>query len=575
VHFVADRPAVVGWNQGKLAFARDIVDGYSRNQEVIGRVANNAEHAVLALAAYGSLDPIGVEKARELGWSSKSYINKNLIVGDTVATLFTAPGKTAVLAFRGTSGGPLKSPGDWQTNTAGVVIPLPLFNAQIEGARDIAREVVKEHPDVVFVGHSLGGRLAQAARLTTGNAAVGFNSAFLGLTEKVEELIKPKDRLEPLLLFRSPDDPLTHLASDSTTVVKNIENTDLSLAGNLFSAGYTHSMGVMATAMMNVKIAVDQGWISNYLAGVPVPAAQAPQAPTARSACPQMGQAGNGAMTTADCMAAAMSNLASAVQSLNTARLEGRISGAVGQAVSEVISQNPQAEKMQLDACRRLGASGANELSTAACLALVWSKSPEVRRDASDMFDKIIDDVNARIASNRLPLTTVPPVYVVKGGCPGEGCRFGMWTALGERPLFESPGSGRAVGHVKRGERVAALRSELRVRPVKGVVEGRIDPLKPGETVYLMDYVGNGLSNIWARGQVFADPRSEDGCSPAPMCKSAMRFPAAKAAHEWWVRVQRRDGQSGWVRADIEPWFSGMSWVETAAVALPDPYDKE
>jgi hypothetical protein len=276
-----------------------------------------------------------------------------------------------------------------------------------------------------------------------------------------------------------------------------------------------------------------------------------------------MMEQGIDAKTAADCATLALAEMASAVEKLSTAKAEGKISGALGQAMSELMART----------CRRLGSGGANELASAACLALVWSKNPQTRREASDMFDKVVDDLNSALASNRLPLTTVPPVYVVKGACPSDGCKFGMWTATGNRPLFDSPGSSTVVAQIDRGERVAALRSELRLRPVKGVVVGRIDHLKQGEIIYLMDYVGEGLSNVWARGQVFADPRGDDGCTPAPVCKAAIRFPSEKAPYEWWVRVQKRNGESGWIRPDLKPGFYGTSWVEGASAELADPYD--
>jgi len=566
---------VAGWNLGKQAFARDILNAYSNDLAAVNRVADNADYAILAWAAYVKDAQASAVAAKERGWVPfKTYLIENKRVGDTVATLFLSEDRKAVLAFRGT-----ESPGDWMTNTLGVVSFNRAFTRQVQEARSLAMEIVATYPDAVFVGHSLGGRLAQAARLSTGNRAVVFNSAFLSLDETLRALLFPRNSAAPLHLFRSPDDPLTEFASTSTTTIQNIERTGQTIRGNTLNSDFTHSIGVMATAMQNVRIARDGGWISNYISGVapqPVPAST-PQPPqenasvASNGACPQLG--GGKAKTAADCATLALADIASAVEKLSTAKSEGKISGALGQAMSELMARNPQAESMQLGTCKRLGNGGANELASAACLALVWSRNQQVRREASDMFDKVVDDLNSAMASKRLPLTNVPPVYVVKGACPGDGCKFGMWTATGTRPLFESPGAQAVAAQLVRGERVAALRGEVHVRPVKGVVSGRIDHLKQGETVYLMDYAGEGLSNTWARGQVFADPRGNGGCTPTPVCKTAIRYPVDKAPYEWWVRVQKRDGQSGWMRPDVGPAFYGTSWTSAIAVAIPDPYD--
>ncbi len=572
---ISSLPQAVGLNQGKLAIARDILVAYSNDLQAIDRVADNADYAVLAWAAYVEDISASMPVVKGRGWTpSQNYVIENTVVGDTVATLFISPGKRPVLAFRGTE----EMFGDWMTNILGSITFNPLFTAQVQGARALASEVLRVHPDVIFVGHSLGGRLAQVARLSTGNSAVVFNSAFVSLDDILRSIISPKGHLAPLMLFRSPDDPLTALATVSTTVVKNVVSTELSFLGNIVTAkDFSHNMGVMATAMQNVRLARDGRWLSDYLAGVAPQVAQ-PRAPTNAptiSGCPQAGPQSDTPRTTADCVALAVASMASAIQDFNIARNEGRLSGALGQAMSGVITRNPQTESMQLATCQQLAKAGANELSTAACLALVWSRNPKIRRESSDILDRVLDDVNSRIASNRLPLTTVPATYIVQGGCPGEGCKFGMWTATGTRSMFEKPGSGTLAGQVTRGERVVALRSELRVRPVKGVVAGRIDHLKQGETVYLMDYVGEGLSNTWARGQVFADPRSNDGCTPMPACRSAIIYPLEKAPYEWWVRIQKRDGQSGWIRADLNPVFYGTSWVGGSSVAIPDPYDDQ
>ena len=122
-----------------------------------------------------------------------------------------------------------------KTSLGGTFATDPLRTAQITGARDLAVEVVATHPDVVFVGHSLGGRLAQAAGATTGNTAVDFNSAPLGLEERQRGEIPGLDSPGQVFLFRTPDDPVSDLADTPgaiETVLSHMPRTGMGLVGN-------------------------------------------------------------------------------------------------------------------------------------------------------------------------------------------------------------------------------------------------------------------------------------------------------------------------------------------------------
>ena len=92
----ARRPATA-----RDAFVEDLKAAYSGDMAVLNRIADHADHALLALGAYG--EPKDMEAARARGWLPfKSFAIDNFPVGDTVAVLFLGPHDRAVLAFRGT-----------------------------------------------------------------------------------------------------------------------------------------------------------------------------------------------------------------------------------------------------------------------------------------------------------------------------------------------------------------------------------------------------------------------------------------------------------------------------------------
>jgi len=188
---------------------------------------------------------------------------------------FAAEDGRQVLAFRGSV-----TKGDWFTNTAGTLLPSPLTQGQIAGAVELAVLMKSSYPDIVFVGHSLAGRLAQIARLRTGNKAVAFNSAPLSIEETgdavarrlVEALIGRTGILADVLLFRNPGDGLTAYSTREHIEVANVVTAEgvegfarlnfprLATYFVVQQIEVYHNMGMLAGAMQQVRIARDQGW---------------------------------------------------------------------------------------------------------------------------------------------------------------------------------------------------------------------------------------------------------------------------------------------------------------------------
>lgn len=262
-----------GWNDGKRGIARDLLNAYGGKLEELELVADSAEYAVLAWAAYGDKEVIDL--LGESGWHEHSFSREGHFVvpstlggGDAVARLFVSDQGDAALAFRGTT-----TKKDWLTN-AGTV--LPIYSDQLRSARVLADRARALYPDVTFVGHSLGGAMAQVARLHTGQVAVIFNSAPMGLHELGMAISgEPLDRQvnSALLAFRSPEDPLREVSEGISgfkdLVVRNIALTNNTVFRNVLDGvagtGFAHAMPVLATAIVDVRLARDQRWLYAYL----------------------------------------------------------------------------------------------------------------------------------------------------------------------------------------------------------------------------------------------------------------------------------------------------------------------
>lgn len=262
----------VGWNDGKRAIASEILTAYSNDLERINQIADNADYALLALAAYEDninandtdLDKLLKQRNWE-SWDCNVCVNKNLIVGDTTSRLFrNRKTREFVLAFRGTTG-----LSDWITNIKGTTDDIdPLSTAQLKGAKDISKSIVEMFSPLTFVGHSLGGRLAAIGMLESERKAVVFNSSPFGEYEKNNWSNTDAIQKE-IMSFRSPDDPLRKISKFQDVEIKQVVSVGKTSYIGLINKRYrtqAHGMAVIAEVLQNVRLARDEGWISAHIA---------------------------------------------------------------------------------------------------------------------------------------------------------------------------------------------------------------------------------------------------------------------------------------------------------------------
>lgn len=262
----------------------EILKDYHGDLKTIELVAQNADYAAIAKNVYG-----GGKDAYPLpnGWARVNpEIQKisNPVEGDLFYDEYTGPNGQYVFAFQGTANWSKQ----WIDNFPGQLIPTDL---SVE-AEVLAQSIAAVHPNVVFVGHSLGGRLANFARLITGADAVVFDASITSLPEHIKGL---ESGVAPghLTSFRSPQDPVSGMAPlRGDVTVENMPRVagmsikqklelkavalGLSALGpvgevaaklvNPLATGativgeaqtYTHDMEVLAVAMRSVKIIVE------------------------------------------------------------------------------------------------------------------------------------------------------------------------------------------------------------------------------------------------------------------------------------------------------------------------------
>lgn len=152
-----------------------------------------------------------------------------------------------------------------------------------------------------------------------------------------------------------------------------------------------------------------------------------------------------------------------------------------------------------------------------------------------------------------------------EGACPFECCGYRTWREPVDLALLSDPRTGEPVDTIPAGERFEAETGIVFVtglmlaiptdtlgvygdpRPDSPLPGERWRPTWfPGDTLVVLDYVGEGVFNVWHEGQVaqvsqfWESPQVDLGPGPS----RGMSIGAHGT--EWWVRARRADGTVGW-----------------------------
>ena len=143
--------------------------------------------------------------------------------------------------------------------------------------------------------------------------------------------------------------------------------------------------------------------------------------------------------------------------------------------------------------------------------------------------------------------------------CPFEGCHYGRWTTTDVVTVRRSRSArSPVVLRLTKGEQVTALTGAVVIlRPGRvefteptdlASADGTI-AAKPGDTLYLLSYIGEGFTNAWFKGRLY---REVDGamavfnalCDTQPArCTGRVVEPTQP---EWWIQVRSRGNRVGW-----------------------------
>lgn len=146
------------------------------------------------------------------------------------------------------------------------------------------------------------------------------------------------------------------------------------------------------------------------------------------------------------------------------------------------------------------------------------------------------------------------PYYDV-GACPFDCCSYGTWSAKSETALrADHDDSSPVVSSVKPGEDVQGLAGvaitkkagEVRIiRDTTFAVENSLEEitLRPGDMVYALHYVGEGLDKFFFEG-LFLIGRTNIKRAGKSESWEVINLPE----WTWWAKIRRQNGDTGWSR---------------------------
>ena len=171
------------------------------------------------------------------------------------------------------------------------------------------------------------------------------------------------------------------------------------------------------------------------------------------------------------------------------------------------------------------------------------------------------------------PVNNRPPAmpYIVKNACEGEGCaKSGTWAACSTLVVRSDKRSDAPLAFIiAPQEKFTAVTADVHV-VVPGMVVFRdtisngadevneVDSIRftPADTLYILNYEGEGYLTWWFRGQAAHGYQFwNDEHAGGPYSKDVVSIRSAQSV--WWVRVRNAGGKEGWMVGSLDKFATG------------------
>lgn len=143
-----------------------------------------------------------------------------------------------------------------------------------------------------------------------------------------------------------------------------------------------------------------------------------------------------------------------------------------------------------------------------------------------------------------------PAVHVIEGACPFECCTYGRWQSERTVDLRAEPrGDAVVTGRAENGDTVTAVTGHVRTVPTPFVFRTDFDRFEAGDTVWVLDYLGEGYFGVWWNGERVEASLdfSPYGGTAGSMCERCEHGSLLREHDsQWWVLIRTASGRQGW-----------------------------
>jgi hypothetical protein len=156
--------------------------------------------------------------------------------------------------------------------------------------------------------------------------------------------------------------------------------------------------------------------------------------------------------------------------------------------------------------------------------------------------------------------TRPPEPYLVEGACPFEGCIYREWTAREPLRVYQTAGDTAELAFtLPAGTRFTAETGHVRLKKLGVVIihrslhqygyDGGGRRFEPGDTLYVLDYLGEGFYSVWYNGEILE--ATDYWYAPDEITAENREMVRAiqlrEPEPEWWTRISLPDGRTGWL----------------------------
>lgn len=143
------------------------------------------------------------------------------------------------------------------------------------------------------------------------------------------------------------------------------------------------------------------------------------------------------------------------------------------------------------------------------------------------------------------PTLKIP--FIQKNVCPFEfGCDFSLWISKSKIMVFRFAGDTSKISFtLNPNDTFTVHAANMHIeKPGIVLVTKPIESFQVGDTVFVLSYTGEGMYDVWYRGEIYNRERFWD-YEDLPQFEGLL---VCRPRMSWWLMVELKSKKKGWIR---------------------------